>query len=632
MRRRTARAIAKARKCNLGGSVGPVPKSEKITGEFRNPAERAHGQPWLRPWYMSPRKTEEAAGTRREDTRPPIVPRVHSIARRADGGPVDEFSGLDPIALEAIRVENRGTREPAQMARNAQINQDFLLDSTPVVGNIRSARRALGSGERALTAKHYGHTGKFRRAAAEFALDAVGALAPRPWGRRAGEVAEAGRDTANVLVPAQPSKTADLAREMRINEVPNRTIHKETGRFFGPDGRLRAEVPDRPMVIKRPNMAEGDVAPMGEIIDHPSLFGVHPEMRDIPVNFSRYSDTRGHPIARTSRLGGYEVSSGRDEPFYREQFAKLLNYDAAGKGGFGGAVQHDIHDQFKAYDDALRMAEDIVTNPKPGDDVAAALAYIDRLRPMHQQLAEGIDAQGAIRNTARRGGPSGIDDAMELSRLRGIVEDATRSGNRSTTGNVESRLVRMRSQHDVGGPRSLDRYPYQQGVKIGDVGPNWSKAQVIPFRDMDRDATARLIEDWHKYGIGRPQFKCGGRVARAVARGKSVTGGIRGKTGGREDALPIDVPAGAYVIPADVVAALGGGNTEAGMHALDKKFGRRQRRAAGGRVPILISDGEYVLSPAAVEAAGGNDRLDELVVNTRKAYARHLAELPEPNQ
>lgn len=639
MRRQTTRAIARARKmCNLGGSVGPVPKSNRITGEFRNPEERPHGQPFLRPWYMSPRRAEEAAGTRREDTRPPIVPRVHSIARRADGGPVDEYSSLDPIERERIRVSGRGTVGGRKLMpdERAQIGLDNIhaaLGMTPGPGNAMAAADALGSGREMF---REGRRGNWKRAAArgaETALNTAGAITGIRGLRFAGPSAETASRTANVFVPAQPSKTADAAREMRLNDVPNRQIFRQTNRFFGPDGRLRAEVPDKPMVIRRSGMQEGDTAPVGELIDHPGLFGIHPDLRDIPVSFTTPTNTRGHPIARTRREGGFEMSGGRDEDFYREQFAKLLNYETAQKGGFGGAVLHDVHDQFKAYDDALRAAEDIVRNPKPGDDVAATLAYIERLRPMHQQLAEGVEAYAGVRDIGRRGGAAGIDEMMEAARLRGVTEDATRAANRSTTGNLESRLVRLRSQRDVdGGANSLSRYPYEQGVKIGEVGENWSKAQVLPHRGMSRDDTARLIEDWHRYGVGNPRkFARGGRVARAVARGKAVTGGIRGKTGGREDALPVDVPAGAYVIPSDVVAALGGGNTEAGMHFLEKRYGRA-RRANGGAVPILISDGEYVLSPDAVERAGGNDRLDEMVTRTRNAYARHLAELPGPNQ
>jgi len=121
-------------------------------------------------------------------------------------------------------------------------------------------------------------------------------------------------------------------------------------------------------------------------------------------------------------------------------------------------------------------------------------------------------------------------------------------------------------------------------------------------------------------------------VGRALRRARVVTGGSRGKTPGRGDELPVSVPAGAYVIPADVVAALGGGNTEAGMHLLDKKLGGRPHRANGGSVPILISDGEYVLNPEAAERAGGFDVLDAFVLRVRDAYAKHLAALPPPNQ
>lgn len=865
MGKRARRALKMAA---LGGSVGPVPKSNKITGEWRNPEERPHGQPYLRPWYMSPRKAEEAAGTRREDTRPPIVPRVHSIARRADGGGVSEFDGLDPITREAIRLTARGTRDPKQMAANAKINRDAVLDNLPVIGNLRAAGRAIDAGGELVTAAHYGHGKKKRRAALTMALEAVGALSPLPWGKRAGEAARTGRDTArifagptaktadhvalaraqemkwsgaskddiwretgwamdeprgqwyfeipdnrayydsdalldfrdngratlgnpatigeaighrdlykaysdledaslimrpskdmggayggysrkhdainlaedisdkdalsyglhelqhavqkreafapgashraymaergideksarklyhrtagevqarntearrtmtpeerratppwktqdvdesevyyprsvhensNVFVPAQPSKTADLAREMRGNDVPNRDIFRQTNRFFGPDGRLRAEVPDKPMNIRRTDMQPGDSAPMGDVIDHPALFGVHPEMRDIPVKFTDPTNARGHPIARTHREGGFEVSAGRDEHFYREQMAKLLNYQAGQQGGFGGAVLHDIHDQFKAYDDALRMAEDIVRNPKPGDNVAAALAYIERLQPMRQQLAEGVDAAGAVRNVAKRGGASGIDEAMEVSRLRGVTEDAARAANRSTTGNLESRLVRSRAHRDVGGGKgSLSRYPYEQGVRLGEVGENWSKAQVLPGRGMDRDDTARMIDDWHNYGIGNlRKFANGGRakrVERALRKAGSVTvGAVAGATPGRADALKVRVPAGSYVVPADVVAALGEGNSAAGLAKLGKQF-PAGGRANGGSVPIQISDGEFVVSPQAIAALGGGDQayghdiLDRFVINTRREYAEHLNNLPGPNQ
>lgn len=140
----------------------------------------------------------------------------------------------------------------------------------------------------------------------------------------------------------------------------------------------------------------------------------------------------------------------------------------------------------------------------------------------------------------------------------------------------------------------------------------------------------------------RPRRADGGRVARALRRAAVTVGAVRGATPGRSDELEVDVPAGSYVIPADVVSALGEGNTEAGMVRLERQMGGslknkgksrpdQLKRANGGSVPILISDGEFVVSPEAVDAAGGNDALDRFVLAVRDAYTRHLQQIPGPN-
>lgn len=142
-------------------------------------------------------------------------------------------------------------------------------------------------------------------------------------------------------------------------------------------------------------------------------------------------------------------------------------------------------------------------------------------------------------------------------------------------------------------------------------------------------------------------FKRGGSVdsalavARSYARGGKVTvGPVVGKTGGRTDALPVDVPAGAYVIPSDAVGALGEGNSLAGMHKLTKSFGKSapRKHAAGGAVPIMISDGEFVVAPDQVAKLGGGDMdhghrvLDALVKKIRAEHVRTLQQLPPPAQ
>lgn len=128
-------------------------------------------------------------------------------------------------------------------------------------------------------------------------------------------------------------------------------------------------------------------------------------------------------------------------------------------------------------------------------------------------------------------------------------------------------------------------------------------------------------------------------IAKKYARGGVVVGPVIGNTGGRTDALPVDVPANSYVLPADFVSALGENNSLAGAKVLDKMFGgHRQSHAAGGSVPIKISDGEYVLSPEQVAKIGGGDLeqgnriLDHWVKQKRAEHIKTLQGLPGPSR
>jgi len=602
------------RKAALGGSIGPVPKSHKITGEFRDPSERPHGQPWLRPWYMSPRKTEEAAGTRREDTRPPIVPRVHSIARAmADGGPVagDEL-GSDPIELERLRVMNRGTTDPATMAANAETNRAFVLDNTPVVGSVRSAARAFDAGSDLITAKHYGHTGKARRAALTLALETAGALSPLPWGRSAGRAAAAGKDTANVLIPARESKGTVLAREMRAEGVPLDTIHRKTSRVIGPEGAVKYEINDQGMRL-RPDLRAGDELPLNKALIHPELFAAEPGLGKRMVRVTDNYDRAGMPVSRTDVDGNLEINPAGDP---RGQLAKLLQYEINRDAGYGQPLRHGATALERGLDRAREQADRL---DAPNRDVIDA--YLD-------QLADVRDAYDLRRS-------------LEQFQKKGPISDAVLRSVHRNAGNLEGRVAAARA---TATPEDLRLWPYRRNaIPHTGRGPAFDDIFSLPPDDLTDPQMLEFIRRWGQFGSGRGKFARGGRVKRkALAKTARLTlGGVRGKTGGRADKLPVDVPAGAYVIPADVVAALGDGNTEAGMARLDRQFPAARGYAAGGRaeaVPIQISDGEFVVSPAAVAALGGGDEgyghevLDEFVTQTRAVYADHLQNLPGPQR
>jgi hypothetical protein len=107
------------------------------------------------------------------------------------------------------------------------------------------------------------------------------------------------------------------------------------------------------------------------------------------------------------------------------------------------------------------------------------------------------------------------------------------------------------------------------------------------------------------------------------------------------------VPSGSYVIPADIVSSFGEGNTMAGFRVLDaalKEFGNApQARARGGRgtetqVPIVAAGGEYVIPPEVVTAIGdgdidlGHKELDSFVTTMRKKLIDTLKKLPGPKK
>lgn len=171
----------------------------------------------------------------------------------------------------------------------------------------------------------------------------------------------------------------------------------------------------------------------------------------------------------------------------------------------------------------------------------------------------------------------------------------------------------------------------------------------------------------------------GGRVARAAGGGVH-TGPIHSSVAGRTDHLPMHVPSGSYVLPADIVSAMGEGNTVAGFKIakkLPRLFATRDRtkgkpygakgppygasglpygadsmpydavppphKAAGGAtaraaVPIVAAGGELVYSPEEVMLIGngslddGHKILDHFVTQMRAATVKTLSKLPGPRK
>jgi hypothetical protein len=158
----------------------------------------------------------------------------------------------------------------------------------------------------------------------------------------------------------------------------------------------------------------------------------------------------------------------------------------------------------------------------------------------------------------------------------------------------------------------------------------------------------------HGFRVKRPK---------APGHGHLHTGPIHSPVAGRTDHLPMHVPSGSYVIPADIISAMGEGNTMAGFKHMRRMFSGNPyggaagapyggapgmpygeplpHKAEGGEVasvPIVAAGGEYVLSPDEVRMAGegdleiGHKVLDEFVKRYRAETIKTLKNLPGPKK
>jgi hypothetical protein len=140
-------------------------------------------------------------------------------------------------------------------------------------------------------------------------------------------------------------------------------------------------------------------------------------------------------------------------------------------------------------------------------------------------------------------------------------------------------------------------------------------------------------------------------------RVKTHAGPIHSAVAGRTDHLPMQVAAGSYVLPADIVSAMGEGNTMAGFKSAKSLFGGtpgessfdegapgEQAFANGGAaqgVPIVAAGGEYVIGPEDVARLGqrhggdindGHKILDHFVRKYRAKTVQLLKSLPGPKK
>jgi len=303
-------------------------------------------------------------------------------------------------------------------------------------------------------------------------------------------------------------------------------------------------------------------------------------------------------------------------------------------------------------------AASAVMNPTPlnvGEDAAiAAMRRKSSLQDMDASLLPNTD--NAIRTPYRTPDSGAIDPSIlpniDRNAYTGVQLDREREPNlrayeKSQTPEVNDvtfspkAIYPQKQSQGVGGARPVPMPPQRPEASI------WNDQRIMRSGEGGTESPLDFIRNTPLYKAREADLAAGnspyafGGYAKGGDTGKVHHGPIPSPVAGRTDHLPMHVASGSYVIPADIVSALGEGNTMNGFKIVDDMNAEHRddgRFANGGTVPIVAAGGEYVIPPHVVAGVGkgsldtGHKVLDEFVKHVRAKTIKTLKKLPGPKK
>lgn len=295
---------------------------------------------------------------------------------------------------------------------------------------------------------------------------------------------------------------------------------------------------------------------------------------------------------------------------------------------------------------------ELIKSGRPHDQaVAIALHQARRAAggpaPTYQTPAPAVNAQGFV--------PVAQPGSFNIDLTTGALTPGTQAAYQALANRVPLGAIHPTTP-DAAAPPSQPTIPGQFYATPQDFSNAISASSMTGNGSMNRGGAAHLAD-----GGMAPWF-----ARREASEMEHPEGLIHSAVPGRTDRIPMSVGSGSYVVPADVTAGLGEGNTNAGAMALQHALSsgpagiklptgphkapafhapgapRMPKLATGGvaeehgGVPVIVAGGEYLISSATVRRIGGGDLkkghaiLDKWVVEQRKKQVEQIKKLPGP--
>ena len=384
-----------------------------------------------------------------------------------------------------------------------------------------------------------------------------------------------------------------------------------------------------------------------------------PLSREAQIEIRRHANGNADPLEAAKHM---HWSSIEARQYPQEKLADLINvYRSAKKGHMHQVAIHAHPDHFLDWNKPLsEQSEHIVKSIFDARKDNPTLFNV--FKPHLEKDSTGMNFYQSLA-TKHPNGYQGASNFLQRAGIRGI----------KYLDPVSSAAGTESHNYVVFDPKDIEiMRRYAQG---GDVSA-WH-----PNHPIHRTAKADGGGFSNNQQLGHvPELAS---VPKTPTMGNKVVvheGPIHSPVAGRTDHLPMHVKSGSYVIPADIIGAMGEGNTMAGFKVARRMFSSNPyfqkssspygssspiynsdekpygARAAGGGtpgighngapqddedndlVPIVAAGGEYVISPQDVTRLGkgdiddGHKTLDSFVTKYRKKTIKVLQNLPGPKR